>query len=291
VGGNSIAAKKPNTQVSFKAEASAKIAAAPITIIGKAEIDGRTVTHPVVLPTPRGEPAVDSLLLAVAIPTPFQVTGVYNSTYASRGSVFRKRYSIERNGYDGPLTVSLADRQARHLQGVTGPTITVPAGATEFDYPIHLPPWLEIGRTSRTTVMAVAEVVDADGTKHKVSHSSTNQNEQLVVLTDPGRLNLTAGRSSMLVQPGDAASLEVRVERAIGIASAVKVELACPAHVGGVSAEAIEIPAGQSSGMLMLRFAASQLGPFNMPLVLRATAIDEHGDPVVAECQVELAGP
>src|SRR5207247_699859 len=82
-----------------------------------------------------------------------------------RGGKFVRHFTIDRGGFAGPLTVRLADKQARHLQGVTGPTIEDPAGASEFDYPVFLPPWMEIGRTNRTVVMAMGEVADADAAR------------------------------------------------------------------------------------------------------------------------------
>src|SRR5207248_2151636 len=89
---------------------------------GEAERAGRTAT----LPAPRGGMELDRALLAVAIPTPFKVVGDYDMRWAARGTVHHRHYRIDRGGFDGPIEVSLADRQARHLQGVTGGTITVP---------------------------------------------------------------------------------------------------------------------------------------------------------------------
>ena len=98
------------------------------------------------------------------MPAPFKLVSGYVMTSAPRGEVYRRRYQIERTaGFDGPLEVRLADRQARHLQGVTGPVLTVPAGETEFEYPAYLPPWMELGRTCRVCVTAVGRVKDADG--------------------------------------------------------------------------------------------------------------------------------
>ena len=81
------------------------------------------------------------------MPTPFKVKGTFELRYAPRGSVQQRRFRLERGGYNGPLEVRLADRQMRHLQGVTGATIAVPAGVDEFDFSITLPPWMELGCT------------------------------------------------------------------------------------------------------------------------------------------------
>ena len=281
-----IGAKQNQVQIAFKAENEAKVQLTRLTIRGTAEIDGQKQSHAATLSAPRGLPELDHLLLAVAMPAPFKVTGVYNLMYAPRGTVHRRRYTIERGGYEGPLEISLADRQARHLQGVTGPTITVPAGQSEFEYPVFLAPWLEIGRTSRTVIMAVGVVEDAEGRKHTVSQSTPNQNEQIVILTDPGLLSVQPERTSLLAMPGGSAELTVRVERAQSVKLPVTVELIVPPHISGVEATPLVLAADQSQGKLRLRFGQDP-GPLNISIVVRATAMDGE-DPIVAECKIEL---
>jgi hypothetical protein len=55
----------------------------------------------------------------------------------------------------------------------------------------------------------------------------------------------------------------------------------------GIAAEAIEIPAGKSEGILTIRFDREFRGRGNVPLLLRATVIDK-GQPVIAEAKVEV---
>jgi hypothetical protein len=235
-----------------------------------------------------GEPAIESVRLAIALPTPFKVVGQFVMGWAARGSVAKRRFRIERKGYDGPLTVSLTDRQARHLQGATGPTIVVPAGASEFEYPVTLPPWMEIGRTCRVCVMAIGVIQEPDGSKHEVSFSSINQNEQLVAVVETGYLDLTSEMSSLRAEPGKTVSVPVRVTRGKGLEGPVRVELALPAHVRGVSAAAVTIAADKNSGALEVRFDAMKLGPFNVPLIVRATLTSKSG-PVTAEVKLDVA--
>ncbi len=151
-----IAAGQAAGDFAVTIDKTARIQASRLTIRGSAKIGEQIVTRTALWHGPpnsphylhRGEPGVDSLLLAVTLPTPFQIVGEYDMRWAARGTVHHRKYRIERHGYDGPIEVMLADHQARHLQGVSGPTITVPAGATEFEYPATLPPWMEMGRTS-----------------------------------------------------------------------------------------------------------------------------------------------
>src|SRR5262249_36981120 len=144
-----IAAEQNACEILLKAEKNAAIATTRLTIQGTAKTGDGEVARTALAPAARGLPQIDTVLLAVALPTPFKVVGEYDMRWAARGTVHRRHFRIERGGYDGPLEVSLTDRQARHLQGVTGPAIVVPAGASEFDYQVTLPPWMEMGRTCR----------------------------------------------------------------------------------------------------------------------------------------------
>jgi len=254
---------------------------------GEAVLGERTLTRKATLAGPRGASELDSILLAVALPTPFKVKGVHDMRWAARGTVYSRHYRIDRGGFDGPLEVSLADRQARHLQGVTGPTITVPAGASEFDYPVQLPPWMETGRTCRVVVMAVGMLKDTDGTEHPVSFSSPQPDDQIILVVEPGRLGVEAERTSILALPGKTVSLPVRVTRGKSLKGDVRVELIPAAHQRGIVAEPLIISADRGQGSLSLRFAADLLGPFNMPVLIRATAMDK-GQPVIAETKVEI---
>ncbi|HEX5269978.1 MAG TPA: PPC domain-containing protein, partial [Gemmataceae bacterium] len=215
-------------EITIKAEATAKVAASRLTVRGTAKVGDKIITRTAVLRGARGEPDIDSVLFAVTLPTPFKVVGDYDMRWAARGTVHKRKYRIQRDGYDGPIEVRLADHQARHLQGVTGPTITVPAGATEFEYPVTLPPWMEMGRTSRTCVMAVARLKDPDG-EHVVSFTSVNQNEQVVAVVGPDPLGVEVGRTSITAEPGRAVNIEVTVSRGKDFDGPVKLELVAPA--------------------------------------------------------------
>ena len=284
VTGATLAAGQNAATLTFKTAAQTKIQSSPLVIRGTAKIGEKDVTRIATFPV---EPMVENVRIAVALPTPFTVKGVYEMGWAARGSVAKRKYRIERKGYDGPLTVMLADRQARHLQGAMGPTITVPANATEFEYPVTLPPWMEIGRTCRVCVMAVAILAEPDGSKHEVSFSSVNQNEQLVAVVEAGYLDLTSEMSSLRAEASKAVSVPLRVTRGKGLEGPVRLELVTPTHVQGVSAAAVTIAADQNTGTLLIRFEP-KAGPFNAPLLVRAVLTSKNG-PVTAEWKLEVA--
>jgi hypothetical protein len=282
-----IPANQSAVEIAVTADASAAIDVANITIRGSATVASQSLTRIAILPVPtRGQPEVDNVLLAVALPVPFKLVADYDFRYAPRGGTHRRKYKIERNGYDGPLEIRLADRQARHLQGVTGPTLTVPAGANEFEYPIQLPPWMEIGRTCRVCVMASGIIKDGDK-EHEVSFSAINQNDQIITVVETGRLGVEPEKTSLTAKRGENVTLTVKVARGKGLKGPVKLELVVPEHMHGVSTEPVTVAADQGRGTLTIRLARDGVGPFNMPLIVRAT-LTEDGGPVIAEAKMDV---
>ncbi len=288
-----VPANANNGSLAVEVAGDAVVGPTAVRIVGRVFAEGKTVADSTekVFATIRSTSqetaaARESILLAVTLPTPFKFQGAYEMTYIPCGAVSRKRFTIDRNGYEGPLEVRLADKQTRHLQGVTGPTIIVPPGVTEFVYPITLPPWMELGRTSRVVLMATGEVDDGRGQKHKVSYTSGDQNNQMINLVSPSPLRLSLDRGTAAVEPGRSTRVKVQIRRDRDLKSPVKIELVAPAHLRDVSVPPLEWGPDTEEGELTLVYGA-QPGPFTMPVIIRATA-RRGDDPIVAEAPLEL---
>ncbi|MBP3960704.1 hypothetical protein J8F10_36225 [Gemmata sp. G18] len=268
-----IAANQPNADLVLTASADAAIATHPLRLTGLG-VAGLIAYR---------SDTTDARL-AVALPTPFKIIDQYVMTSAPRGETYHRKYTIDRGGFDGPIQVQLADRQARHLQGVTGPVLTLKPGETEFAYPAFLPPWMEMGRTCRVCVMATAKVRDPiDGREHTVSFSSVEQNQQMIVVVGPGRLDVGAEKTSVLAE-GEV-KLAVKISRSKNLSGPATVELVLPEHVRGVTVAKLVVAADKGDGELVLKFAPNA-GPFNAPLVVKATVQTDTG-PVTSETKVE----
>lgn len=278
---------KTKAQITLQAADKIPVALHRVKLRGEAQREGQTITRTAEFASGSGDESQREFWLAVAIPTPFQFTAEFASKYSNRGSMFSRRYQLDRGGFEGPLEIRLADVQARHLQGVTAEPITLDPQATEFEYVISLPPWMEVGRTSRTCLMAIGTVTDFDGSKHQVCYSSTAQNDQMIILTDPERLGLRLAQTAVRMAPQSQIELPVEVQRGVGLSGAVRVDLVWPVHFQGISAEAITIPADQSRGTLTLKFGREP-GPFNQLATVRARILDEDQRPVTAEAKLEI---
>jgi hypothetical protein len=286
-----ITARQLSAQVKLTAAPTAKIAAVRVRVIGTAEIGGKSVSRMAALAPAPGQAAmqmpVNDVLLSIAIPTPFTATGEYEHPFIPCGSVHHRHYELDRGGFDGPITISLADRQIRHLQGVTAPVVVIPPGANSFDYWIALAPEMELGRTVRVVFMLTATVKDFDGSDHIVSFSNGEPNNQFVSVATAPLLNVGLDETSLLARPGQADDLIVHIQRAPAlVGQPVKIELVLPPQLHDVQADPITLPPSQSQGTLRIRFG-DKPGPFTLPALLRATA-PGPGDPSRAEVRIEL---
>jgi len=269
LGTNKLPRGRPKLDLKFTAGPKAKIGAYPIVLKGKAPGLERIAS----VPTMTGEPARDKLMVGVAMPAPFMFAADYLMDYAPRGSIYDRHFRLYRNGYEGPISVRLADRQIRHLQGNQGPEFVLSGQETKFTYPVKLAPCLELQRTSRTTIMLSGEVTDFDGSHHVVSFSSQEQNDQVIISAVPGLLALELEKPSLALGAGESASMAVRIRRDPAVAqAAVRIHLDSSRPLGGVSADPVELKAGESQGVLTLR-RGKTVGAVTMPLRVLAETV------------------
>ncbi len=290
VSGTKITSGRLTTDLSFSAEHAAKIAIGRLTVTGTATLNGEKVTRTASCAPQRGEPAIGSVLLAVAHPVTFKTTSDFLMNIVPRGSTYRRPYGIERGGFTGPIIAQLADRQGRHLQGVFAPPVSISAGEDKFEFEVTFPPGMELGRTSRSQIMLVGTVHDHDGSDHIVSYTQNEQNDQVITITQAGLLELELDNASVRVTPGASVKIPFHLRRDKSLrADAVRVELRAPPHVTGLRAAAVTVPAGSDRGILEVHFAANA-GPFNLPCPIHATTLDAK-HPHTAEAFVEFVKP
>jgi hypothetical protein len=273
---------KSEVELTLKCDDQAIIQRVEIRVTGTAvvEVEPKTQVNTTVTPVvatwnPVGdtETVFDTFKLAVGLPTPFKVWGIYNSEYANRGSSYTRKFFIDRGEFKGPIRIMLADTQARHLQGVTGHLLVVPPKDTEFVFQIQLPPWMQVGRTCRSCVMGVAEVTDHDGSRHTVSYSSQEQADQIVCLVAPRLMFVDAEVQTASVQENGSLQVPVRLNRGTLSGKAV-IELVVPNHLHGINAESITLPPTATKGALELKFKNVSDIDWNMPITVRATLRD-----------------
>ena len=284
-----ITPKQKFADLRFIAPPKTPIQTARVTIRGTTEIDGKPVTRQASVPVAFGEPQIDQVRLAVVPPVPFKHVGEYLVVNDHPGgTTMTKHYEIERGGFEGPLTVSLSDRQIRTLQGVTAAPRALKAGATGFDFTVQYPAEIELGHTSRIQLMLVGEMTDFDGSRHAISYTTGENDEQMISVGASGLLRISTPLSSVRAVPGSQVSVPVAIQRAPSVGKgAVRLELVVPKHIAGITASAVEIPAGEDKGAIAISFGSSP-GPFNMPVTIEARTTGLAGESHLAEVKIEI---
>jgi hypothetical protein len=283
-----IAKNRQDAQLVIKVDESARPQAAELKVVGKTvDVEPESKREATFAAT-AGDQPIEGLTLGVAIKTPFRIHSPFETRYASRGTTYTRHYHIDRGDFEGAIEIEPADRQARHLQGVTGQKVIVPPGESEFDYTVSLPPWMEIGRTSRFCLMGSALVADAAGTKHRVSFSSHEQDDQVIVLVDPVQISLQLPSSTFVIDRGHSIEIPVKVQRGTGLEGNVRIHVASPPHIKGWSAEPIVVGAKDDSGTLSLRVDQNSNEVFNAPLVIHAVLNDANGKPIRTESRISI---
>jgi hypothetical protein len=283
-----IAAKASAVELQFLTTESTKIAAGTLSIRGRALMNGQEIIRTARLDAPFGAPAPDSVLLAIALPTPFSHIGDYILANHPRGAIYRRTYQIERNGFAGPLIARMADMQGRHLQGARSMPLGIPAADTRFEFSITFPPWMEVGRTSRSQLMLEGILTDHDGTQHVVSYTSNEQNDQMISVMGANLLHLEADVASVPITPGESLAVRLRVRRDQTLEGRpVRIELLPMPHAKGVRAQPLQLNAREETGLFQLEFSKTP-GSFTAPITLRATT-EGTADPHHAEIKLELA--
>jgi len=282
-----IPAEKDELSITFKPSETAPIGGHRLQIHGTHSSDGVITMHTATKRLVGMDQSVDSILFSVAVATPFKIKN--RGPYYARvhaGTVYRHPFTVERNGYEGPITVRIADRQRRHLQGVRGlADFVVPPGVDDFEFPFYLPPGMSRDRLGRCLVMAIGEVIDEQGNAHEVVFTD-GEESQAPISAKAGRLSVVANETSIFVQPASTSEIEFNLQRDARLTLPARVELIIPSHITGITADAVTLSSADAKGIVSLQVGNAP-GPFNMPLMLRATII-ENGDPVVAESKVVI---
>jgi hypothetical protein len=292
---NTIKADQKEVQVTVKADPGAKVVTVPIRVTGTAKLGDQQIQRVVVTAETLSGPdavAVKSsdaaLWVAIALPTPFKFVGIFESKYIPRGGSYVRKYQLERNGFEGPLEVQLADRQGRHLQGVTARPVTVEASQSEFEFTVELPPWMEVGRTCRSTLLVSGQIRDGQGVLHTISYSSNDQHNQMIALVDTGRLTVQLSKPTVRVVLGGRVEVPIKIQRSPEVFGPVNVELVTSRPDPGVSAASLLLAPDQLTGTMVLQF-----GPGPAPIsvdsvIIRAVSRDHRGLPVTAETRLTL---
>jgi len=257
-----------------------------VVLVGEAVAGDRRIVRRAEVPVVgSGSTASAGLAVTVTHPPLFAIETEEVYGFANRGATYLQKFAITRQpDFDGQIEVRIADRQARYLQGATGPTILVPPGEREIVYPLFLPEVMDLNRTTRVVLMGTARVKDSSGQIHSVTYTGK---KQIVARVSPSLLTLAPDPEFLDLAAGTTAQVTLRVGRAPEIPGPVTIRPILEAGAKGIFLDAVTLSPDRES--VSIRVVCSE-GAEPGRLLFRAES-QRGGHPVLAETSVRILSP
>ncbi len=125
-----LPAKQNSLKVEVQADAAAAATATMVTVQGQAVVNEQTILR-----------TTNSILVCAVIKPPFEIDaeGHDDVTKWPRGTTYPAPVLIHRNpGFTGDIVLEMTSLQGRHIQGISGPELTVGPGESRVLYPVYL---------------------------------------------------------------------------------------------------------------------------------------------------------
>lgn len=266
-------------KLAVSATADARPTDVPVQLRGKASIDGKTIERRAAVVAFGTD--LQTLHLTVQHKPLFKITCNEAYQYAPRGSIHPYPVSIERlDGFAGPITLQLCERQVQDLDGIEIVESVVPAGATESKAQIYLPETMHSGAQhhSRPYAQGYATFTDRWGTEQTILAVC---DKRCMVRTTPQVVKLRAVTREIDALPGNTVECRLALDRTANFTGQATVELVAPS---GYTAAKLRIEAGQAEATIRVRVDDRAKG--SASLTFRATGQLPSGGTAVSEAIV-----
>jgi hypothetical protein len=235
-----------------------------------------------------GSPTTERVCLTVQHKPVFRLYCLEAYQYAHRGTIYPYAMQVERlDGFDGEITVQVADRQSRDLDGIVFIEVKVPPGVTDFKMPIYFPETMHINAFGQcqTYTQGYAHFTDKWGQRQSTLVVSEKRN---IVRTLPPVVKLAAADKEIAARPGETVRCKFVLDRTSNFTGAMDVELVEPQPETGFVAEPVRIEANQSTAEVAVRVPA-QLDRTTAPILrFRARGQLSPQVTIVSEATVSL---
>ncbi len=233
------------------AKADARPTDAAVRLTGRAVVAGAPGEHAAAVTTFAG--AGESGALTGQHKPVFRLTCNEAYQYAHRGTVYPYAMTVERlDGFDGPITLQLCDRQVQDLDGIEVVETVVPPGATTVMNRVHLPETMFAGvqHHSRPYAQAYATFTDRWGQKQTLLAVS---DKRCMIRTLPPVARLRAETAAADAAAGAVVECRLVLDRTPNFPGPATVELVGPP---GFTADPIRLGAGETAATVRVRVAA-----------------------------------
>lgn len=279
----SDAASAPPGDALLKISGAADVAGATVTRIASASHLGRDAEGVSV-----GASTTEHFHLIVQHKPLFRLFCSEAYQYAHRGTIHLYQMEVERfDGYQGPITLQIADRQIKDLDGAEILETTIPAGESQLRLPIYLPETMHINVQAHSNIYAqgIATFEDRWGQRQSTCIVSEMR---CMVRTLPTVARLQVLDREVKLSADGTARCRLRLERTPLFSGPLRIALVNDPKCRGGTAEPVNIPAGQSEATIVIRYDPSAKTPENSIFRFRGTGDLDGGTTVVAETTVAI---
>jgi hypothetical protein len=278
-------ARVPDNQTRMKLTVSAKDDTRPTDVLatlrGRATIEDKPVERRATVPSFGCDR--DALHLTVQHKPLFKITCNEAYQYAPRGSIHPYPVTIERlNGFTGPITLQLCERQVQDLDGIEVVETVIPVGTTEAKCLIYLPETMHAGvqHHCRPYAQGYATFTDQWGTKQTILAVC---DKRCMVRTTPPVVKLRAATREIVAVPGESFECKLTLDRTSNFTGAADIELLAPS---GFKAPKVHLKDGENEVTVRVEIDKRAKPRADVALTFRATGKLPSGGTAITEATV-----
>lgn len=291
-----IPAGKNDLKLNIEASPEAAALAGFVVVSGEAMIGEQLVRQVALAPAagnlcPRDPLANETsrVLLATTMKPPFTLELVDRNRQRAvhRGTTYPAEFIIKRDeGFAGEVQMMMAAAQSRHRQGIHGPIVKVPADADRALYPSFMPEWLSTKRTTRMSVLGMAQVVDPKGNRRYLAKPAA---ARITMILEGALLKVSHQAGELTVRAGNSFEIPVTIFRSSKFPAEVTVSLDIPNELTGtIECEPVTVDPGQMAATLKIRTQTGKRLSGRWPLTINATAFRDDRWLVLSQTEASV---
>ena len=270
-------------KLGVSAKADVRPADVAVSITGRATLAGKAIERRATVTTFDRDGT--SLYLTVQHKPVFRLTCNEAYQYAHRGTIYPYAVAVERlDGFDGPITLQLCDRQVQDLDGIDMVESVIPSGVKEAKTLIYLPETMYAGvqHHSRPYAQGYATFTDKWGQKQTLLAVC---DKRCMVRTLPPVAKLRAVTSEVEARPGAVLTCKLVLDRTSTFTGPATVELVA---LPGFTAEPVRLKEGEKQVAVTVRVGEGIRLPPDVALKFRATGNLPSGATLVTEATIAV---
>lgn len=252
-----IPEKESQIEIPIPCSAEASSWASLVTVQANATVDGKRLQE-------------ESLVLVAPVMKPRALVRPYYpdaGRTVHRGATYLAPVVLERlEGYKGEITLQLAAHPDRVRQGISGEDLVVPAEATQIDYPLFIPEWVQTDRTSRIVLNTIVQVTDPAGNRR---HLVNRMDRRITMNVEGALLKLSADKTEFPIKAGESIEIPLKILRSAKFSGPVEVSL----HSNSTEAfhsESVTVTSQEQTASLRVSPKSNSLSPGEYELSIQA---------------------